>query len=373
MQRDDLTGEAERVLRICTACMYCDGLCAVFPAIAGRHDFAPNDLNYLANLCHNCRGCWYACQYAPPHPFAVDLPKTLAEVRQRSYRDYAWPPPIGKRFGAHAQVAAAIAGGATVLFLLIVLLRIPPSAMFAAHRGQGAFYRVLPWPPMAGAAGVAFLWAAVAMTVSAAGFWRAIAPGGSLKTTLRALYPALADTITLRNLGGGGPGCNDRDERFSRRRRSFHHLMAGGFLACVASTLIAALYHHLYGLPAPYPLISLPVLAGGAGGVAMLIGIGGLLRLEFRADRAPSAEAEVRLNVEFLVLLAAVAASGLLLLAVRETAAMGLVLTLHIGVVTGLFAVLPVSKAVHGLYRAAALLRAAIERASPRERRGGGE
>ena len=33
------TDEAERVLRICTACMYCDGLCAVFPAIAGKHDF----------------------------------------------------------------------------------------------------------------------------------------------------------------------------------------------------------------------------------------------------------------------------------------------------------------------------------------------
>ncbi len=373
MQRDELTEEAERVLRICTACMYCDGLCAVFPAIAGRHDFAMNDLNYLANLCHNCRGCWYACQYAPPHPFAVNLPKTLAEVRQRSYRDYAWPPLFGHRFGAKPWAAAGFAGGATALTVLMALIWIPSSAMFAVHRGPGAFYQVIPWRLMACAAGVALLWAVAAMMAGAIRFWRAIAPAASLKTMVQALYPALADIITLRNLGGGGPGCNDEDERFSRRRRFFHHLMAAGFLASVASTLIAALYHHLYGAPAPYPLTSLPVLAGGIGGFMMLIGIGGLLFLELRADRVPSVKAEVWLNVEFLILLAVVAASGLLVLVLRDTAAMGLVLTLHLGVVTGFFVVLPVSKAVHAPYRAAALLRAAIERASPRERRGGGE
>ena len=98
----------------------------------------------------------------------------------------------------------------------------------------------------------------------------------------------------------------------------------------------------------------------------MLVGIGGLLMLERRADREPSAAAEVRLNLVFLILLALVAASGLALLALRETAAMGLALTLHLGLVIGFFAVLPVSKAVHGVYRSLALLRAAIERASPR-------
>lgn len=373
MPEDNLTDEVERVLRICTACMYCDGLCAVFPAIADRHDFVLTDLNYLANLCHNCRGCWYACQYAPPHPFAMNLPKTLAEVRQRSYQEYAFPRALGRGFGSNAIVVTAIVGSITALTLMAALLRVPAEILFTTHRGEAAFYQVIPWPLMAVAAGAALLWAIVAMTIGAVQYWRAITPHTSPKMTLRALYSALVDIITLRNLGGGGPGCNDEDERFSRRRRSFHHLMVAGFAASVASTLIAALYHHVFAAAAPYPLTSLPVMAGTIGGLMMLIGIGGLLQLERHTDRAASAEKEVQLNVVFLVLLAVVAASGLIVFAVRETAAMGLVLTLHIGIVIGFFAVLPVSKAVHGLYRSAALLRAAIDRTSLRVRHGGGE
>ena len=42
----------------------------------------PNaDIMYLANLCHNCGACLYACQYAPPHEFAVNVPRVLAQVR----------------------------------------------------------------------------------------------------------------------------------------------------------------------------------------------------------------------------------------------------------------------------------------------------
>src|SRR6266700_1086223 len=58
--------EGERILRICNACRYCEGYCAVFPAMERRQTFAEGDLNYLANLCHNCSECYYACQYAPP-------------------------------------------------------------------------------------------------------------------------------------------------------------------------------------------------------------------------------------------------------------------------------------------------------------------
>jgi citrate/tricarballylate utilization protein len=373
MPADNLTDEAERVLKICTACMYCDGLCAVFPAIAGKHDFALSDINYLANLCHNCRGCWYACQYIPPHPFAVNLPQTLAEVRQRSYADYAWPKTLGAGFKSNALVVTAIVGGITALTLIATLLLVPTDVLFAPHRGEGAFYQVMPWPMMAGAAAAALLWAMVAIGIGAVKFWHAIAPPASSTSTMRALYPAVVDIITLRNLGGGGPGCNDEDERFSRQRRTFHHIMVAGFAASVASTLIAASYQHDFAAPAPYSLTSLPVLAGSIGGFLMLIGIGGLLLLGRRADRTLSAAAEVRLNVVFLALLAVTALSGLAVLALRETAAMGGALALHIGIVIGFFAVLPVSKAVHGLYRSLALLRAAIERATPRPGRGGDE
>ncbi|HEY0584059.1 MAG TPA: 4Fe-4S ferredoxin, partial [Chloroflexota bacterium] len=77
MPRIDLLQEAERQMTICNACRYCEGYCAVFPAIELRTTFKAGDLVYLANLCHECRACFYACQYAPPHQIAVNIPQVL--------------------------------------------------------------------------------------------------------------------------------------------------------------------------------------------------------------------------------------------------------------------------------------------------------
>ena len=79
-----LTGtiaEARRQIEICNACRYCEGYCAVFPAINRERVFADGDIMQLAHLCHNCRGCYYSCQYIPPHEFAVNIPRILAETR----------------------------------------------------------------------------------------------------------------------------------------------------------------------------------------------------------------------------------------------------------------------------------------------------
>ncbi len=87
----ELLQEAERQLTICNACRYCEGYCAVWPAMERRSIFKEADLLYLANLCHDCRDCLYACQYAPPHAFAVNPPRVFAELRTETYRDYAAP------------------------------------------------------------------------------------------------------------------------------------------------------------------------------------------------------------------------------------------------------------------------------------------
>src|SRR5713226_1034906 len=78
-------------LEVCNACRYCEGYCAVFPALERRRRCGPGDIVYLANLCHDCRACFYACMYAPPHEFGVNIPKALAEVRERTYAEYALP------------------------------------------------------------------------------------------------------------------------------------------------------------------------------------------------------------------------------------------------------------------------------------------
>ncbi|HEY9280810.1 MAG TPA: tricarballylate utilization protein TcuB, partial [Eoetvoesiella sp.] len=113
--------EVDRVMTICNACRYCEGFCAVFPAMTRLLEFNKADIHYLANLCHNCGACLYSCQYAPPHEFAVNVPQALATVRAQTYSDYAWPPALGalyKRAGLTLSLATA---GALALFLVLVL------------------------------------------------------------------------------------------------------------------------------------------------------------------------------------------------------------------------------------------------------------
>ena len=67
------------------------------------------------------------------------------------------------------------------------------------------------------------------------------------------------------------------------------------------------------------------------------------------------------LDQGFALLLFLSSITGLVLLAWRDTAAMSTLLIVHLGVVLALFVTLPYGKFVHGIYRAAALVRHAQE------------
>ena len=41
--------EAERLMTVCNSCRYCEGLCAVFPAMEMRRAFSAGDLTYLSS------------------------------------------------------------------------------------------------------------------------------------------------------------------------------------------------------------------------------------------------------------------------------------------------------------------------------------
>ena len=83
MQETDAVKNARREMEICNACRYCEGFCAVFPAVELRREFSSGDLSYLANLCHNCRGCYYACQYSPPHAWGDQRPEDAGGSARR--------------------------------------------------------------------------------------------------------------------------------------------------------------------------------------------------------------------------------------------------------------------------------------------------
>ncbi|MCF1184961.1 tricarballylate utilization 4Fe-4S protein TcuB [Marichromatium gracile] len=372
MSSADPRAEARRVLAICNACGYCNGFCDVFESARLRPALTDTDLEHLAHLCHHCRNCLYACQYAPPHPFAVNVPRALTELRHHAYVRHAWPRPLARLLVDGPASALLVALATIALVLGAVLALVPHTVLFAVHQGPGAFYAVIPWGWMSLLAALPLGWSLLAVAVSLRRVWREGASAGEPPPAWRDWRAALADLATLRNLRGGGPGCNDLDDRPSHWRRRLHHTLLLGLLGCLAATTVATVYHHLLGLQAPYPWWSLPVVLGTLGGLAMTIATLGLAWLTLRADPTPSTSVSRGADAALLALLAAVALSGLALLGWRATAAMGVLLALHLGTVSAFFLLIPYSKLVHGGYRALALLREAAAKRR-RARRAAGD
>jgi citrate/tricarballylate utilization protein len=361
VQETDAVINARREMEICNACRYCEGFCAVFPAVELRREFSAGDLSYLANLCHNCKGCYYACQYAPPHQWGINVPRTLAEVRAESYAEYAWPKPLASMFHRNGTVVSLIAALGIAVVLVLSMLLNRAGNFFAAHgMATGSFYQIIPLWALQITGIATFGFSLAALWMGARNFWRDAGPRERIGPIAIAI--ALWDVLTLKNLGGGGNGCNDNSEAFSMRRRYLHHAMFYGFLLCFAATSTGFVYHMFLGWPAPYPLISAPVLLGTAGGVLMLIGTIGLFAMKLVDDPMPAVRRLLGGDVALLMLLAMIALTGLVLLAVRATGAMGLAMAVHLGFVLAFFLMLPYSKMVHGVYRSAALLRRAVER-----------
>jgi len=361
MRETEAIANARREVEICNACRYCEGFCAVFPALELRRDFLAGDLSYLANLCHGCRGCYYACQYAPPHEWGINLPRTLAEVRAETYAEYSWPPGMGKVFERNGTlVALATALSIAVVLILSMAISAPGGFWVARPMEADAFYSVIPLWAMQIVGIASFGFSLFAMAMGARNFWRDAGPKD--RVGIVAIAIALWDVLTLKNLGGGGNGCNDNSERFSMRRRHLHHAMFYGFMLCFAATTAVFIYHTFLGWPAPYPLISLPVILGTVGGILLTIGTIGLFAMKLIEDPMPVARQLLGGDVALLLLLALAAVTGLVLLVVRATAAMPLAMAIHLGFILALFLVLPYSKMVHGVYRSAALLRRAVER-----------
>jgi citrate/tricarballylate utilization protein len=362
-----LIDEAQRVLAICNACRYCEGYCATFPALQRRLSFTEGDIRYLGNLCHNCGACLYACQYAPPHEFALNFPRLMAQVRAQSWQRYAWPGFLARAFESNGLFTSLATAAGLVFFLLFAAWLAGPERLFAAHSdAQGSFYAVIPHGAMVAVFGAVSLFVLAAFAVGFARFWRDTGERESAFTPGPALG-AVHDAAVLRYLDGGGDGCTWPDEKPSFARRTFHHLTFYGFLLCFAATSTATIYHYVLDWKAPYPFWSLPVLLGTVGGVGLLVGPAGLAWLKRRRDPDLADPAQRGMEAGFLALLFLTSLTGLALLAFRETAAMGMLLVAHLGVVLALFATMPYGKFVHALYRLAALARFHLERRRPPE------
>jgi citrate/tricarballylate utilization protein len=356
-----LLEEARRQLAVCNACRYCEGYCAVFPALERRSILLDGDVAQLANLCHDCRACLQACMYAPPHDFGVDVPALLTRARIDSYERLAWPPQLGWAF-RHGSLA--VVGGTAAGLLAALAAALLGGGLLVPHAGPGAFYAVVPFVLMVVPALVV---AAFVVAVLASGLVRLWIASGGRAVELLAFGPWLVagrEALTLRWLGGGGGGCYHPDpERPSGTRRALHLALVGGLALTFAATVAAAVLQDLLGRLPPYPVASPPVLLGVVGGVAVIGASTALLALRPAGPRDATGAASRALDRAFLAVLDAAAITGMLTLALRGTPALGVALVLHLGTLAGLYATAPYGKLVHGVYRLGALLRDAHERA----------
>jgi len=352
--------EVARVMQVCNACRYCEGFCAVFPAMTRRLEFGKTDIHLLANLCHNCGACLHACQYAPPHEFALNVPQAMAKVRRQTYADYAWPPALGALYQRNGlTLALALTAGLALFMVLAVALQ----GSLWQTVPAGNFYAIFPHNLMVGLFAPVFGFALLALGFGVRRFWRDDVPGAA---SADAATEAAGHVLKLTYLDGGhGDGCNEEDDAFTHARRRFHHFAFYGFMLCFAATSVATLYHYVFGWQAPYGWTSLPKLLGISGGVALVIGTAGLWRLNLRRHALQQDAAQRPMDRGFIALLFLTAASGLALMLLRATPTLPLALCIHLGAVMALFATLPYGKFAHGIYRSAALLKWAIERRQP--------
>ena len=360
--------EVARQLHICNACRYCEGFCAVFPAMTRRLEFGPADVHYLANLCHGCGACLHSCQYAPPHEFAVSVPRAMAVLRRETYSRFAWPQGLGAAYRHNGLVLALALAFGLAMFLVLAAAR--NGALWGLPAG-GSFYAVFPHGLMVSMFAPVFLFAMLALAIGVGRFWRTAPPGPASGA---AWTEAANDALRLRYLDGGhGEGCPDEDDAWTHARRRCHHLAFYGFLLCFAATSVATLYHYALGWPAPYGWTSLPKLLGTAGGIGIVLGTAGLAWLRLHRHPQHVDPGSTPMDHGFIALLFMTGASGLLLASLKATPALPLLLCLHLGAVMAFFLTMPYGKFAHGVYRLAALLKWAIERRRPMALRLGSE
>ena len=354
------TAEVSRQMQICNACRYCETFCAVFPAMTRRLEFNAGDAHYLANLCHNCGACLHACQYAPPHEFAVNVPRAMAQVRQETYAEYAWPSALGSLYRAQRRRRSHSRLPAGLRCSWCCCLRC--AVRCSTHRSPATSTRcsrTTSWSRCSGLPSLGRCWRSR---------W-APCVSGAARRPARSSGAAAAEAHPQR----AGPDVPRRRSRrwLQRVGRPLHALAPAGSTisrstaSCCASRRPAwrRSYHYVLGLPAPYPVTSLPVLLGTVGGHRAA---DRNRRTAVAQPAPPSACTATRPAADGSRIHRAAVCHEPdrpgLLLACATPARWALLLAVHLGTVLALFLTLPYGKFAHAVYRAAALFKWAIER-----------
>lgn len=362
MQSKELLDDGKRQMKLCNACRYCEGYCAVWQSIEWRLDFTDNDMTYLANLCHDCRDCYYACPFTTPHEFGINPPKLFAQLREETYQKYASPRLFAKALGEKPSGFWITFFFGIILMLALILGTTGASGLLKAHVGIGAFYESLSEVVMIVVFLALGIWMVGGWIVGMSRFWQDIKSPKSEKVIGKDFVTGTKYALSLHYLGGEGVGCTYPTDEPSTTRRKLHHFVSYGFMLDLASTALGAFYAHVLHIPAPYSVYHPVVILGILGGLGIIIGVVGLLVLKTKSDPEVHDEGAKKSGTSFAVVLLTVAVTGMILLLARETAAMGIILVIHLGSVAALFFTAPYTKFAHFVYRYLALIRYAQEK-----------
>ena len=348
--------ESARIMTICNACRFCEGHCAVFPAMEQRLTFDRETVDYLANLCHQCGACYQHCQYADPHEFNVNVPRVFAEVRHSSYAHYAWPKGMAWAIRNAGRFTILTTLLATSFFLLGVTLSGDQSS-----EGVG-FYAVISHNTMVTIFSFVGWLILLVWFFSIRSFWLTTALPGIFNIPLPVYRRAMVSILTLKNLDGGhGHGCYQQGEVASQLRRVFHQMTMYGFLFCFVATSLGTIYHYGLSAPAPYDWLTAPKFFGVTGGVSLLVGCAGLWWCRRSTEQAIETE-DGGLGNSLIGLLFFTSLTGLALPLLKGTEYLAIILCLHLGFVLALFLNFAWGKFMHSIYRCVALLASEYEK-----------
>ena len=332
--------EARRVLKLCNVCGFCTGLCPVFPSAQQRAELRLEDLVHLANLCHNCGACWSACQYAPPHPFAIDVPSTLARTRINSYAQFAWPKGFADRLMTKPLWGAALLLIIGLIPLMLLGIQAPPT-----------------WTAVLLALGL--FWGIFSMSMSWLLFWQSTRAMTVDSRPWQAWWSAIIDTLMLRHLDGGGGGCQQSQN--NDHRRLAHHAVFYGFFLSILATPLAVIFSPVHPL--------LPDILAVVFGFVLLLGVI-FLAYHKTLEREPlKASAPAAQGYLLLSLLGLLALTGLAAKLWLQSEVGPVLVALHLGCVLAFFVLMPLSKFVHGGYRFLALIDAKAQKLVTNQRR----
>lgn len=358
MPFDDLFEEGRRQLTICNSCRYCAGYCPVWPAMERRPLLTLQEQVHMANLCHDCRDCFTACMYTPPHEFDLNPPKVFTEIREYTYRAYIGPQ-------AMHRVLESRWGTVAVSVLAVVFVAAVSGLTGGTLMGRvgGDPYSVIGHTIIIASALAASLFAIGVVLVGMARYWRDT--HGPLRDLfdLGAWGRTLGLAARLEHQSGAEEGCAYEDNEPKATRKVAHQLIMYGFLLTFASTTSAAIMENVLGLYPPYPVLSVPVVLGSVGGIMAIVGCVISLRAKKQSDASLTTRGMLRADRALLWALLFINLSGMFTLVFRETAAFGWTFVVHFAAVLVFFVFAPYTKFVHWVFRVLATYKDVLETA----------